>query len=138
METLLSCLSFLVYVGVVFVLPSVLGRKAARSRKARVPFQILLGLFAIAAIGAVLAIKEGPKLLHDPRAAEHYPNIHDLENHAIGVMLFFPMLAATLVIGIILGLCFYWGTGRPGEEEKKGLQEPGGGPKPSDRSEGDP
>lgn len=75
-----------------------------------------MGLFAIVGIGILLSIPDAQKKLHDAEFLKSYDNPHHLEDYAIGVTYAMPVLGVTILIGVALGLCFYWAT--PGPEEK--------------------
>jgi predicted membrane channel-forming protein YqfA (hemolysin III family) len=117
----LGVVVLLAYSGFVFVLPPVLGRKAARSRKARIPFFIALGAFGVLAIYLLISSVQTSKKLHDPEFLKSYSNIHDLEDVAIGATYGLPILGVTMLIGVILGLCGWWSASadRIPEEEKR-------------------
>ena len=124
MQTLLSWLSLAAYVGGVFVLPPVLGRRAARSRKTRIPFLIVLGIHLVLAICSFVGSEQISKKQRASLDPKSYDNIHDLENAAVGATCAGPMLGGTLLIGVILGLCAYAASGKPRAEGTTGPPPP--------------
>jgi len=105
----------LAYIGVVFVLPPVLGRRAHRSRKALIAFLSVCVTLAGLGIIVCLDVKEMSQRV----LKKDLPSGHEGEDFMMALWLA-PFFAGSLFFGVLLGLAG-WASGaqnRPPKDDK--------------------